>query len=165
MLKDEILSKNGITYIILACIFMLVLLLYLWGLHFNGIWSLLIIFPMLLLVDLCFFTLPVTIPALFILSAHVLIKKDYEKYIPAFNILIMAISCGILNMLTDTLMNEEKYFMEYYGWKFILFLLCLVLLYYSLKFISKFKDNRIHIYVYVTLLAICLLNQLINIIE
>ena len=84
---------------------------------FETVWAIVVILPILVLADLCFFTLPVTIPLLGGLTTYSLIKKDYTKFNELYEILLIMIYTGFINMKVDQLLGNPDYFEQGCFWR------------------------------------------------
>ena len=128
----------------------------------NLIWAVVFAFPMLLIADLCYVTLPITIPVLFGLSIYSVVKKDYQKFNYAFEILLIVITCGIINFIIDRLLNNIVYVSATPCYRVfgLMFLLCAFV--FGIIKLREFKDNRVYIWTFVPMIFFYMLFEVIK---
>lgn len=150
-------------FIIFSILFIMMAILLLFNVnHLNLIWATIFALPVIFIADLCFLSLPVTVPAVLGLSIYSIVKKDYEKYNYAFEILLIIISCGIFNFAIDSLLSNYFYVQvtPCYRVYWLVFLLCTFIL--GIIHLRKFKDNRVYLWTFVPFLVFYMLYEVIK---
>ena len=115
---------------------------------FYILWSIIIILPILIASDICFATLPITIPILFGMTGYTLIKRDYEKFNSAYEIILIMITVGIINCEIDWILNLKHYVMNTNCLRLYWYTLLLILFIYGIMYVSRKKDTRLYLLIY-----------------
>lgn len=118
--------------------------------------------PLIFVADVCFVTLPLTIPAFFILAGYTLVKKNYEKFCNIYEYLSIMVVVGIVNSEIDNILNMKNYITQtnclrlYWIAYFGVFLVCESL------FFARKKDTRLFISIHGVMLVFYLIYKLIE---
>lgn len=148
---DSITKKRLIVYGSLIAL----LFLYLFALvkmnifSFTVLWGMLVVLPILVAVDICFVTLPITVLSVFGLSIYTLVKKDYQKFNWLYELLIMMIVLGLISYNLETLLNDYYYILSSSYIKLYWNILAVICCTLSVMFLSRIKDTRVYIATYV----------------
>lgn len=111
MFKTDLQKKIAITAISLFVLICSLLLI------FNVVtiyvlWAILFVLPIIAIADICFVTLPVTIPMFFVMIGNSLITKNYEKFNRIYEVILVMIIVGIVNYEIDSMLNMKTYIMQ-----------------------------------------------------
>lgn len=147
MFKTEVQKKAAI---IAGLIFLLIsaLLLFFKVVTFTVLWSIIVVLPILFMADICFATLPITIPLFLGMACYTLIKKEYEKLNSWYETILLMITTGIINSEIDGILNYKKYLDESNGLRLYWFLFLMIAFYYGIIYISRKKDTRLYLLTY-----------------
>lgn len=129
------------------------------------LYSIIMILPLLILADICFLILPLTVPILLGLSVYTLITKNYEKFNNLYLALLIMVYTGLFNWQIDNILNLKTYVIMTSGLRLYFLSFLWVLFVYGMLYISKRKDTRLYLWFYVPIVVFFLIYQIISAIE
>ena len=151
-------KKSLIAGIVVICALLLIFKV----VTIQMLWALIFALPVLFFADLCFLSLPITIPSVLALSTYTLIKKDYQKYNYAYEILLVVVSTGIINYVIDKMLDNANYVNLTHCYRVYWLMLLLSMFIVAIINLAKFKDNRVYLWTFVPLIVFYMFFEIIK---
>ena len=82
------------------------------------------------------------------MTGYTLIKRDYEKFNSAYEIILIMITVGIINCEIDWILNLKHYVMNTNCLRLYWYTLLLILFIYGIMYVSRKKDTRLYLLIY-----------------
>lgn len=144
---------------IILLVFLIFLLVSYLFLGFNSFWAVFVLTPILLSVDFCYITLPITILAMIGLSIYSHTKKDFVKFNKTYELLAFMIAIGFVDIYFEKSLVNIYGSYSFDSSKAFIYGLILAFLILNIIFITRKKDTRLFTYGFLPVFLLCLLYE------